>query len=115
MEHRVFRLRPVNRVAGAGGRVPRKRRERERNREWRGCFNEIAVMPCKWLGNSFRGFLCFAAGLRAGLTRFHTYFNTAETVRKLRDMHKRLRKLGYSRVFARPTESCPSIALGFRG
>lgn len=53
-------------------------------------------MPCKWLGNSFRSFLCPAAGLHAGLTRFHTYFNTAETVRKLRDMHKRFRKLGYS-------------------
>lgn len=60
MEHRVFRLRSVNRVAEQerGARLDTTRpRDRERERERRGCFNEIAVMPCKWLGNSFRGFL----------------------------------------------------------
>lgn len=64
-------------------------------------------MPCKWLGNSFRGFLRFDAGLRGGLTRFHTYFNTAEAVRKLRDTHKRLRKLGYSDGASRARRSKP--------
>jgi len=66
-------------------------------------------MPCKWPGNSFRArssparrsrrLLCCA---RRGLIRFHTYFNTGKTVRKLRDIHKRLRKLAYKTGIARP-------------
>jgi len=124
----AFRLRSVNRVQRRrrSRAVPRGRetpaegaeieRERVRQEEERGQrprmerdFNEIAVMPCKWPGNSFRArssparrprrLLCCA---RRGLTRFHTYFNTGKTVRKLRDMHKRLRKLAYKTGIARP-------------
>lgn len=60
MERGVFRLRSVNRVGGGGrGHETWRNWEAEKER-WNGggCFNEIAVMPCKWLGNSFRGFLC---------------------------------------------------------
>lgn len=96
MEHGVFRLHSSKSSWERGHEIDMAKPGEKERRNGGGCFNEIAVMPCKWLGNSFRGFLCPAAGLHAGLTRFHTYFNTAETVRKLRDMHKRLRKLGYS-------------------
>lgn len=78
-------------------------------------------MPCKWPGNSFRACILRAADTptvccaRRGLTQFHTYFNTGKTVRKLRDMHKRLCKLGYKMGIARPVSRArPLHAKSFR-
>jgi len=138
----AFRLRSVNRVQRRrccgvlrrekGGREKDRQRERERERKREKdrvregeMENEGILTKSQWchangpvtasapvLSASRTRRLCCA---RRGLTQFHTYFNTGKTVRKLRDMHKRLCKLGYKMGIARPVSRArPLHAKSFR-